>query len=245
MISPGCHRLIVDLGMNNGDDTAYYLRQGFRVVAVDANPALVETAQTRFAREIAEGRLVVLNRALSAEAGAVTFYVNTDNDHWSSIDVGWAGREGSHCQAISIATVSLRDIFANYGVPYYLKIDIEGADHIALAQLGQELVLPTYVSVEDCRFGFEYISVLETAGYKSFKLSDQSIVQSLGDETTQGTFPQGASGPYADALPGRWRAPNDFVEHYACTVRDRAGQRLAPRSRWWDIHAALADCHSS
>ena len=41
-------RLILDLGMNNGDDTAYYLTRGFRVVALDANPALCEGARKRF-----------------------------------------------------------------------------------------------------------------------------------------------------------------------------------------------------
>jgi putative ABC transport system substrate-binding protein len=33
-------QLIYDVGMNNGDDTAYYLRRGFRVLAIEANPDL-------------------------------------------------------------------------------------------------------------------------------------------------------------------------------------------------------------
>ena len=33
--------LIYDVGMHNGDDTAYYLHKGFRVIAIDANPAMV------------------------------------------------------------------------------------------------------------------------------------------------------------------------------------------------------------
>src|SRR5262249_5480686 len=47
--------LIYDVGMNNGDDTAYYLRRGFRVVAIEPNPALVATACERFRREIETG----------------------------------------------------------------------------------------------------------------------------------------------------------------------------------------------
>jgi hypothetical protein len=42
--------LIYDIGMNNGDDTAYYLQRGFRVIAVEANPALVSQAIQRFER---------------------------------------------------------------------------------------------------------------------------------------------------------------------------------------------------
>ncbi|MCJ2134412.1 FkbM family methyltransferase [Methylobacterium sp. J-026] len=232
-------RLVVDLGMNNGDDTAYYLRQGFRVVAVEANPTLVKAAERRFAAEISARRLAVLNRAVWDEPGSVTFYVNADNDHWSSIDAGWAGREDSRVEAMPIETINLRDLCAAFGVPYYLKIDIEGADLTALCQLDQLAERPAFVSVEDCRFGFDYISTLGAAGYTAFKLSDQSIVPSLRDETTGANFPPGASGPYADALPGPWRPKDDFIEHYARTVRDRAGRRLAPRTQWWDIHAAL------
>ena len=37
--------LIYDVGMNNGDDTAYYLSLGFRTVAIEADPELVEQAK--------------------------------------------------------------------------------------------------------------------------------------------------------------------------------------------------------
>jgi 16S rRNA A1518/A1519 N6-dimethyltransferase RsmA/KsgA/DIM1 with predicted DNA glycosylase/AP lyase activity len=40
--------LIYDVGMNNGDDTAYYLRRGFRVVAIEADTRLVRCAAERF-----------------------------------------------------------------------------------------------------------------------------------------------------------------------------------------------------
>jgi hypothetical protein len=43
-------KLIYDVGMHNGDDTAYYLRRGFRVIAIEPNPALVATAAERFRR---------------------------------------------------------------------------------------------------------------------------------------------------------------------------------------------------
>ena len=33
-------KVIFDLGMHNGDDTAFYLSRGFNVVALEANPAL-------------------------------------------------------------------------------------------------------------------------------------------------------------------------------------------------------------
>ncbi len=47
--------LIYDVGMNNGDDTAYYLEQGFRVVGIEANPDLAGHCRKRFQRQSTEG----------------------------------------------------------------------------------------------------------------------------------------------------------------------------------------------
>ena len=41
-------KLIIDLGMNDGSDTLFYLKKGFNVVAVEADPTLVDRAFTPF-----------------------------------------------------------------------------------------------------------------------------------------------------------------------------------------------------
>ena len=46
--------LIFDVGCNDGQDADFYLKKGFRVVEVEANPALCEALKKRFADEIAE-----------------------------------------------------------------------------------------------------------------------------------------------------------------------------------------------
>ena len=128
-------RLIFDLGMNNGDDTAYYLSQGFNVVALDANPTLCERAQSRFRTAIDGGRLKILNAAIWEKDGQASFYVNLDNDHWSSLDVEWAGRDATKYKEIVVQCVTLGSLFAEFGLPYYLKIDVEGVDQSVLEQL--------------------------------------------------------------------------------------------------------------
>jgi FkbM family methyltransferase len=239
----GTSRLVFDLGMNNGDDTAYYLRRGYDVVAVEANPALCEHAGRRFAAALDEGRLRVVHAAISDKAGEATFHVNLDNDHWSSLDVGWAGRDASRCQGIRVPCVTLSSLFEEYGVPHYLKIDVEGADQIVLDQLKGAASLPHYVSVEDCRFGFDYMAILAACGYDGFKLLDQSTVGRMTDPATGKTFPAGSSGPFGDDLPGEWLSHADMESFYATTVRDRQGNRLAPRTHWWDIHCTYSGKH--
>ena len=57
--------LIYDVGMHNGNDTAFYLHQGFRVIAIDADPRAADAANQRFRSELASERLMILNVELS------------------------------------------------------------------------------------------------------------------------------------------------------------------------------------
>ena len=83
-------RLIYDAGMNNGDDTAYYLSRGFRTVAIEANPELASQAKTRFAREIASGRLIILNVGIADREGELPFWICETNHRSSSFDRNYA-----------------------------------------------------------------------------------------------------------------------------------------------------------
>ena len=206
------------------------------MLALDANPALCDKARHRFATAIKEQKLTIVNAAIWKQSGETIFHVNLDNDYWSSVDIGWAARDGSRCQDIRVPCTTLASLFDQFGVPHYLKIDVEGADHIVLDQLRTFSVLPLYISIEDCRFGPQYIKTLASYGYNGFKLVDQSTVGGLTDQITGHTFPAGSSGPFGSDLPGSWLSPEEMLSLYHMTVRSAEGDRLAPRSRWWDIH---------
>jgi len=163
--------LIFDIGMNNGDDTAYYLHKGYRVVAVEANPLLAEKASVRFSEAVRTGRLIILNQGIADSCGTATFWVNEQHDEWSSFIKEIAGRHNLPCYPVEVACIQLKDLFAEYGVPYYLKIDIEGNDIYCLQDL-TKTDLPVYVSVEAHRL--EYLCLLTALGYTYFKCIDQT-----------------------------------------------------------------------
>lgn len=174
--------LIYDIGLFDGSDTAYYLFRGFKVVAVDANPLMVEQARARFAREIEDHRLKLLNVGISETPGTATFFVS-DVPQWSSFERALASRDGTTATTpVSIPLMPFSHILSEHGVPHYLKIDIEGNDHFCVNGL-RGVEIPRYISVEtECagsedspseEKGLEMLYYLRDAGYRKFKLVDQ------------------------------------------------------------------------
>lgn len=230
------NRLILDLGMNNGDDSYYYIRKGFQVISVEANINLCKAAEKRFKKEIIENKITIVHSALSSQDGNTFFYINTTNDKISSINKAWAERENAETIKVSVPTTTLKNLFEKFGTPSYLKIDIEGADSLALAQLEKSEKIPAFVSIEDCRHGFEYIDKMYALGYREFKLVDQSTISTLEDTSIGYKFPEGSSGPIPAETSGKWNTYEEMIKEYSETVRTRDGTRLGPRTKWWDIH---------
>ena len=75
--------LIYDVGMHKGEDTEFYLRKGFRVIAIEANPELTRLCKDRLKTFVDQGQLKILEGAIvdldAIEAGRkkVHFYKYT------------------------------------------------------------------------------------------------------------------------------------------------------------------------
>jgi FkbM family methyltransferase len=109
--------LVYDVGMHNGDDTAFYLARGFRVIAVEANPAMAAAAGSRFRSEIESKRLTILNVAIAEQRGEAEFWVSEIHSCLSSFDRNLAGRNGEPHHSIMVPCERLDAILAKYGIP--------------------------------------------------------------------------------------------------------------------------------
>src|SRR5580700_7845973 len=71
--------LIYDVGLHKGEDTDFYLKKGFSVIAIEASPDLVAHAKVRFKEAIINGTLRLIEGAIApASAGAkIFFYANS------------------------------------------------------------------------------------------------------------------------------------------------------------------------
>jgi FkbM family methyltransferase len=169
---------IFDLGMNNGDDTAFYLSQGYKVVAVEANPIMVELGRRRFWKELDSGKLQILNVGISQTDGFGEFWICEEKPQFSSFVRESAARDSHQHYRITVPTLRPASLFERFGVPYYLKIDVEGNEQICLSDLS-ECDLPQYISLECHHFedqgdqGLLSLERLSRLGYRRFKLINQ------------------------------------------------------------------------
>lgn len=247
--NPGdTRKLIYDVGAHTGEDTDFYLGKGFRVVAVEANPQLVKQLNHRFADEISRGDLVVVSRAIGRDLGAtVRFFINSEKDDWSSLDRDTAAKGGAMpVEEIEVETVRLQDLFDEFGVPYYLKVDIELGDADVAAVLLGVSELPRYASFE--LHEPRVMALLASAGYTEFQLTNQWLNGLLTPivPAREGTdyWPGGMGGHHsglfgAELPPDEWRGLVDIMELYLA-------QRLVSRfglmkTAWFDIHARRAE----
>ena len=222
--------LIFDVGFHRGEDTVYYLRKGFRVVAFEAQPELVDEAQRRFAAEIADGRLRLVPGAITAERqDSVTFYTHSRLSAWGTTELQRAQRNNVMGESVSV-TVPAVDFAAclrDYGVPHYLKIDIEAADMLCLEALAEiaPAQRPRYASIEaesETWAGVvRQFDLLERLGYSRFAIVQQGNIggrvgpiATRDGRTVPNRFEMFSSGPFGEDLGGPWTDKREAMRRY-------------------------------
>jgi FkbM family methyltransferase len=220
--------LIYDIGMHQGEDTDFYLAKGFRVVAIDAMSEYCDAAAARFAGQLERRDLTIINGAISDSPGPVTFYVSPKSD-WGTIRPAFAERNTRlgypPVEAIEVDSVSLSDVLRTHGVPYFMKIDIEGADAVCLAALHRAAERPRYLSLESSKTSWRELvaefDALQRMGYTRFKVIGQHRVpkQTCPNPSREGNyvprrFARGSSGMFGEELPGHWLPRNAALALY-------------------------------
>jgi FkbM family methyltransferase len=234
--------LIYDFGVNNGRDTEFYLAKGFRVVGVEANPNLYRNLKTQFSGHVATGQLILLNVGVWTEPSVLKFYVNLDNDHWSSFDPVYGCRNGSRYEVMEVRCLTASELLRRFGAPYYMKIDVEGADKHILSDIKSATELPAFMSVEE--FGVECIDLLHGLGYAYFKIVPQrdklEMVPpnpSLEGAYVARIFDGTDSGLFGRELSGEWMLYEDARRYFVTHIRNEQHDYLGPENEWHDVHA--------
>lgn len=226
--------LVYDVGMQKGEDSDYYLKKGFSVIGFEADPDLAAHCRRRFSSAIESGKLIVVEGAIAElPPGEITsrtikFYKNKDSSQWGTVAREWAQRNevlGTSSETIEVPVVDFAACLEKYGIPHYLKIDIEGMDVLCLRALTQCAQKPDYVSIESEKISFsklaDELTLFAQLGYTGFKAIQQNGVpqQREPNPSKEGCFAgyqfqEGASGLFGKDLPCNWKSHKQVLNEY-------------------------------
>lgn len=142
-VKPG--DLVFDVGANRGVMTLTFRQLDARVIAVEplfsAAPHLVREFGWKFGED---GDVIPVPNAISDKIQTVVFSVHKNLPYLSSCAHPWM-TESDHakmynkvaCKDIQVRTTTLDALIAKYGVPSFVKIDVEGYEGVAVRGLSQ------------------------------------------------------------------------------------------------------------
>jgi FkbM family methyltransferase len=242
--TPKCRDLIYDIGLHKGEDAEFYLLKGFRVVAFEADPELVAFCRARLKKFVDSGQLTIVEGAivdpdmLKAGKNTVMFYTNRENSVWGTVLSDWAKRNNhlldsrfkntrqeNPGSAIEVNAIRFADALRMNGMPYYMKIDIEGCDMICLTALSAFKERPSYVSIESDKLSFKNteheIELFARLGYRSFQAVNQATVHrqkppqpTKEGQYTEHRFERGSSGLFGRDLKDEWCSREAILRKY-------------------------------
>jgi FkbM family methyltransferase len=129
--------IIFDVGANHGYKSDIFLRLGARVVAVESDETSQEILKQKFLKyRLKKKRLVVVSRAVSDGSSRKTMWIDTPGGAKNTLSRKWTdvlrddnsrfGYRLSFGQCKEVETVSIEQLIVSYGLPLFVKIDVEG-----------------------------------------------------------------------------------------------------------------------
>ncbi len=135
--------LCFDVGANVGMKSEALLGAGMRVVAFEPNPQLLPELRARCDHD---SNWMLVPTAMGSGPGIATLNVRRQHG-LSSLNQDWQGGRASQYPVISrchVPVVTLDAAIANFGKPFYGKIDVEGWELEVLKGLTQPIPLVSF-----------------------------------------------------------------------------------------------------
>ncbi|MBT1072718.1 FkbM family methyltransferase [Pelotalea chapellei] len=173
-LAPG--DLVFDVGANRGNMAEAFLAAGARVVCIEPQPHLAAVLRQRFA---GNSRVTVIEKGLGSLRGRSSMSVSSQADILSTFAEHWkVGRFKDMVwdQQIEVQITTLDDLVAEFGIPRFCKIDVEGFEREVVKGLSSKIGVLSYEFTAEYRdHSMEVLEMLIRLGYRQFNVS-------LGDQ---------------------------------------------------------------
>lgn len=133
--------LCFDIGANVGERADVFLKLGGTVVAVEPQQSCVRVLADKYARQ---NRLSLVHCALGEEAGESELRICTESTECATLSpdfvAAYSEISGLHWDKIEQVKVrTLADLCAEFGMPAFCKIDVEGYESAVFRGMGEPL----------------------------------------------------------------------------------------------------------
>lgn len=239
-------KLIFDLGFFNGQDSLNYIKKGYKVVAIEANPILYKRYKKKLSKYINSKKLILLNKIFSNSREKDYFYYNPNEIFRGSIKKKLASPIGFSKKMFGInfkkkiikcqlPCIDLPELVKEYGMPYYIKFDMDGVEETLINGLFELKKKPKYLSVEfDKGHSSYFLKSLKMMKYKKFLFVNQ-IYNISNDSYFSFINSSGDFGPYLNQKYYSFSKAQKIYKMFR-KLRDIDQRNLSPG--WLDLHVA-------
>ena len=167
------NNLIFDIGANAGDYTYIFKKLSRKVISVDPDPKNIKILKSRFSKS----SVTIIQKAVSNEIGVADYFMVNEGSGYNTLSNKWVNILESEeltrfkisekfIDKTAVETTTLQQLITEYGVPDFIKVDVEGFElnvvkglKIPIALMSVECNFPEFL--EETIQLIEYIKVLD------------------------------------------------------------------------------------
>lgn len=138
--------LIFDIGANHGQKTDVFLRLGARIVAIEPDRSNQKILTNKFHRyRLSKKPVEIVGKAVSDTTSVATMWVDAPGSAKNTLSQKWVqtlrndderfGTKLEFAGSQEVETTTMEALMDKYGVPFYVKIDVEGHEPSVLRGL--------------------------------------------------------------------------------------------------------------
>ncbi len=203
----GFHRgdLVFDIGANHGQKTDVFLRLGANVVAIEPDDFNQDVLRQKFLRyRLVKKPVTIVGKAVSDRCSRAAMWVDAPGSAKNTLSQKWVetlrtdkerfGRRLDFARKLEVETIPLDDLIVEHGIPFFIKIDVEGYEPSVLRGLRHPV---RFLSFE--------------VNLPEFRQEGLECIELLGELASAGRFNYSTDGRMRLVL-AHWLPRSEFVQ---------------------------------